>query len=75
LSDLIRINSKYTKINLDESTKLKKFKSLITVGDKLREIYGSDILAKLAIAKISAERKKTLVSLMILSMNPAKGSE
>jgi hypothetical protein len=43
------------------------------VGDKLREIYGSDILAKLAIAKISAERKKTLVSLMILSMNPAKG--
>ncbi|WP_394865360.1 anti-phage dCTP deaminase [Klebsiella pneumoniae] len=58
LSDLIRINSKYTKINLDESTKLKKFKSLITVGDKLREIYGSDILAKLAIAKISAERKK-----------------
>ncbi|EKN3738833.1 hypothetical protein QK105_001459 [Yersinia enterocolitica] len=58
LSDLIRINSKYTKINIDESTKLKKFKSLITVGDKLREIYGSDILAKLAIAKISAERKK-----------------
>ncbi|MGK9432887.1 anti-phage dCTP deaminase [Pantoea agglomerans] len=58
LSELIRINSKYTKINIDESTKLKKFKSLITVGDKLREIYGSDILAKLAIAKISAERKK-----------------
>lgn len=58
LSDLIRINSKYTEINIDESTKLKKFKSLITVGDKLREIYGSDILAKLAIAKISAERKK-----------------
>lgn len=58
LSDLIRINSKYTNINIDESTKLKKFKSLITVGDKLREIYGSDILAKLAIAKISAERKK-----------------
>ena len=58
LSDLIRINSKYTSINIDESTKLKKFKSLITVGDKLREIYGSDILAKLAIAKISAERKK-----------------
>ncbi|MBI6201440.1 anti-phage dCTP deaminase [Providencia rettgeri] len=58
LSDLIRINSKYTKINIDESTKLKKFKSLITVGDKLRETYGSDILAKLAIAKISAERKK-----------------
>ncbi|HGE6659538.1 TPA: anti-phage dCTP deaminase [Serratia marcescens] len=58
LSDLIRINSKDTKINIDESTELKKFKSLITVGDKLREIYGSDILAKLAIAKISAERKK-----------------
>ncbi|HEI9844187.1 TPA: hypothetical protein SLN72_001134 [Morganella morganii] len=58
LSDLIRINSKYTSINIDESTKLKKFKSLITVGDKLRENYGSDILAKLAIAKISAERKK-----------------
>ena len=58
LSDLIRINSKYTNISIDESTKLKKFKSLITVGDKLREIYGSDILAKLAIAKISAERKK-----------------
>lgn len=58
LSDLIRINSKYTSINIDESTNLKKFKSLITLGDKLREIYGSDILAKLAIAKISAERKK-----------------
>lgn len=58
LSDLIRINSKNTKINIDESTKLKKFKSLIAVGDKLREIYGNDVLAKLAIAKISAERKK-----------------
>ena len=58
LSDLIRINAQYAKIDIDESTSLNKFKSLISVGDKLREIYGSDVLAKLAIAKISAERTK-----------------
>lgn len=58
LSDLIRINAPSSNIDINESTSLKKFKSLISVGDKLREIYGSDILAKLAIAKISAERTK-----------------
>ncbi|WP_145541797.1 anti-phage dCTP deaminase [Yersinia alsatica] len=58
LSDLIRINAPSSNIGINESTSLKKFKSLISVGDKLREIYGSDILAKLAIAKISAERTK-----------------
>lgn len=58
LSDLIRINAQYAKTDINESTNLEKFKSLISVGDKLREIYGSDILAKLAIAKISAERTK-----------------
>ena len=59
LSELIRINSESTKIKIDESSNLSKFKSLISVGDKLRELYGNDILAKLAIAKISAERQKT----------------
>ena len=58
LSDLIRINAQHAKTDIDESTNLKKFKSLISVGDKLREIYGNDVLAKLAIAKISAERTK-----------------
>ncbi len=58
LSDLIRINAKSASIDIDESSNLSKFKSLISVGDKLREIYGSDVLAKLAIAKISAERTK-----------------
>ena len=58
LSELIRINYECTGIEIDESTNLKRFKSLITVGDKLRQIYGNDILAKLAIAKISAERAK-----------------
>lgn len=56
LSDLIRINSDPTGLVVDESSNINKFKSLISVGDKLREMYGSDILAKLAIAKISAER-------------------
>lgn len=58
LSDLIRINAPSANIDINESTSLNKFKSLISVGDKLREIYGSDVLAKLAIAKISAERTK-----------------
>lgn len=58
LSDLIKINHEHTKIEIDENSKLKKIKSLISIGDKLRELYGSDILAKLAIAKISAERTK-----------------
>lgn len=58
LSDLIRINAASTDIHIDDSSNLKKFKSLISVGDKLRQIYGNDVLAKLAIAKISAERQK-----------------
>lgn len=58
LSDLIRINATATKIHIDDSTNLKKVKSLISVGDRLRQIHGNDVLAKLAIAKISAERQK-----------------
>ncbi|MEN4588456.1 anti-phage dCTP deaminase [Pantoea agglomerans] len=58
LSELIRMNADNTNIKIDESTNLNKFKSLISVGDKLRQLYGNDILAKLAIAKISADREQ-----------------
>ncbi|HEY9101588.1 hypothetical protein, partial [Chitinimonas sp.] len=58
LSSLIRINSDKTKKSLDTTSKFSEIQSLIDIGDELRSTYGSDILAKLAIAKISADRKR-----------------
>ena len=59
LSDLIRLNAKQVQTTIDESTKYLEIKSLINAGDELRSNHGNDVLAKLAIAKISADRTKT----------------
>ncbi|MBN8504344.1 MAG: CMP deaminase [Burkholderiales bacterium] len=57
LSNLIRLNAKKVNEQLDTSTKFAEITSLIKIGDRLRSDYGSDVLAKLAIAKISADRQ------------------
>ncbi|MCA8003130.1 anti-phage dCTP deaminase [Burkholderia metallica] len=56
LSDFIRLNAKEGQLDL--TSKFTEIKSLIGVGDELRQTYNHDILAKLAIAKIGADRQK-----------------
>lgn len=58
LSNLIRLNAEHTSVTLDDSSKYAAIRSLIQAGDELRREFGSDVLAKLAIAKISADRRK-----------------
>ncbi|MCL6408150.1 CMP deaminase, partial [Dickeya dadantii] len=58
LSDLIRLNASAVKMSIDESTRFTKFKTLINVGDELRRSFGNDILTKMAVAKVSADREK-----------------
>lgn len=59
LSDLIRLNAVDAKSPIDKSSKFLEITSLIRAGDELRRLYGADILAKLAIAKIGADRTKS----------------
>lgn len=56
LSDLIRLNSTKVGLQVDTSSKFAESQSLIQIGDAIRHKYGSDVLAKLAIAKIGADR-------------------
>lgn len=56
LSDLIRLNANATNISVDNSSKFAEINSLIQIGDELRRNHGPDVLAKLAIANISADR-------------------
>lgn len=56
LSDLIRLNAKKAGLPVDTSSKFHEIQSLIKIGDSLREKYDNDVLAKLAIAKIGADR-------------------
>jgi deoxycytidylate deaminase len=56
LSNLIRLNAKKAGVSVDTSSKFHEIQSLIKIGDSLREKYGSDVLAKLSIAKIGADR-------------------
>ncbi|MBU0588187.1 MAG: CMP deaminase [Gammaproteobacteria bacterium] len=58
LSDLIRINAQDVGIPIDNSSKFTEIKTLIHAGDTLRQRFGYDILAKLAIAKIRGDRQK-----------------
>jgi deoxycytidylate deaminase len=58
LSELIRLNAKKVEIAVDTASKFREIKSLINIGDALREKYGPDVLAKLAIAKIGGDRSK-----------------
>lgn len=56
LSNLIRLNAKKVDLAVDESSKFEEIRSLIKIGDALRKRYDNDVLAKLAIAKIGADR-------------------
>lgn len=58
LSELIRINADFTGIVIDTSSRFAEIKSLINAGDELRRKFGHDVLAKMAIAKIGADRRK-----------------
>lgn len=58
LSNLIRINAGIVGMVIDQESRFNEIKSLIETGDALRDKYGEDILAKLAIAKIGADRVK-----------------
>jgi deoxycytidylate deaminase len=59
LSDLIRLNAKLVEVEIKSGSKLEEISCLIKAGDELRRVYGPDVLAKLAIAKIGADRRKT----------------
>lgn len=56
LSDLIRLNAEKVNLAVDNSSQFGLVQSLIKIGDALRQEYGNDVLAKLAIAKIGADR-------------------
>ena len=58
LSDLIRINADITGVPIDGTTRICEINSLIKSGDELRRLFGRDVLAKMAIAKICADRQK-----------------
>lgn len=59
LSDFIRTYSESAKAISPGSSKFQKIKYLIDGGNELRAKYGNDILAQLAIQKISYERVQT----------------
>lgn len=59
LSELIRINADLVIVTIDKSSRFSEINSLINAGDELRKKHGNDVLAKLAIAKIGADRTKT----------------
>lgn len=58
LSGIIAMNASMVNMAVDDSSKFSRTNSLIDIGDKLREKFGPDILAKIAIAKISADRQQ-----------------
>lgn len=58
LSNLIRLNASIVGVEIAGDNKCAEIKSLIRAGDELRRLNGVDVLAKLAIAKIGADRRK-----------------
>lgn len=58
LSNLIKLNIEHTEITLTDKSRYAAIDSLIKAGDALREAFGNDILAKMAIAKIGGDRLK-----------------
>lgn len=56
LSNLIRLNAVHSGHEVDHRSKFTEIQSLIRIGDELRRQHGPDVLAKLAIAKIGADR-------------------
>ncbi len=59
LSELIRINTDVVGVQVDTTNRYSEIDTLIKAGDELRRLLGNDVLAKMAIAKISADRKKS----------------
>ncbi len=59
LSDLIRINSNSVDVSIEKANRFSEIDTLIKAGDELRRTLGNDVLAKMAIAKISADRRKS----------------
>lgn len=57
LSRIIGMNAADVGKSISTSSEFERIKSLIDAGDALRHRYGNDILAKVAIAKISADRE------------------
>lgn len=58
LSELIRINTDFLNIAVDSTSRYSEIDTLIKAGDELRRRFGNDVLAKMAIAKIGADRMK-----------------
>ena len=58
LSELIRLNTDPAGVAIDKSSRYSEIDSLIRAGDELRHQLGSDVLAKMAVSKIGADRKK-----------------
>lgn len=58
LSELIRLNTGFVGIPVDKTNRYTEINTLIKAGDELRSRLGNDVLAKMAIAKIGADRKK-----------------
>lgn len=58
LSELIRLNSDFAGVVTDMRSRYSEINTLIKAGDELRLKLGNDVLAKMAIAKISADRRK-----------------
>jgi deoxycytidylate deaminase len=59
LSDLIRLNADIAQVPIDDSSRFNQINTLIKAGDELRRTLGNDVLAKMAIANIGADRKKS----------------
>lgn len=59
LSELIRLNADFVEIPIDTATRYSEIDTLIKAGDELRRRLGNDVLAKMAIAKIRADRQKS----------------
>ena len=58
LSSFIEDRAALVDVKIDSSNRFKRVKSLISAGDKLRERYGSGVLAELAIREISVVRNR-----------------
>lgn len=58
LSELIHINADFAGIPIDKTSRYTEINTLIKAGDELRRRLGNDVLAKMAIAKIGADRMK-----------------
>lgn len=59
LSQLIALNAKSVGVEIHGASRFNEINSLIQAGDAFRKKHGNDVLAKLAIAKISGDRVAT----------------